>query len=157
MNPRFSYREAAVRGASPLRLVILLYEQAIEDLRRALAAHGHNDIETRTREIKHALLVIGHLQSSLDKERGGQVAENLECFYGQIRMGLVEAQSKQLASLLEKQIALLMQVREAWCGVERVEQVAQIAKAVKTPVMEASPPAPAQAEGNPSSLAEWNA
>jgi flagellar secretion chaperone FliS len=154
MNPRFSYREAAVRGASPLRLVILLYEQAIEDLRRALTAHGGKDVETRTREIKHALLVIGHLQSSLDKERGGHVAVNLERFYDQIRMGLVEAQSKQSASLFEKQIALLMKVREAWCGVEQVEQIAQI---TQKPVMEAGQTAAAQAGGDPSSSAEWNA
>jgi flagellar secretion chaperone FliS len=151
MNPRFSYREAAVRGASPLRLVILLYEQAIEDLRRALAAHGRKDLETRTREIKHALLVLGHLQSSLDKERGGQVAENLERFYSQVRIGLLEAQSKQSASLIEKQIALLMQVREAWCRVEQVEEIAH------KPAMQASQPALPQAEGDPSSLAEWNA
>jgi flagellar secretion chaperone FliS len=148
MNPRFSYREAAVRGASPLRLVILLYEQAIEDLRRAQAAHGRKDLETRTREIKHALLVLGHLQSSLDKERGGQVAENLERFYSQVRIGLLEAQSKQSASLIEKQIALLMQVREAWC---RVEEIAH------KPAMQASQPALPPAEGDPSFLAEWNA
>jgi flagellar secretion chaperone FliS len=152
MNPRFSYREAAVRGASPVRLVILLYEQAVEDLRRALAAHSRKDVETRTREIKHALLVIGHLQSSLDKERGGQVAENLERFYSQVRTSLIEAQSKQSAALLEKQIALLMKVREAWCGAERVEQIAQFAQ---KPAVEASQPAPA--EGDPSLLADWNA
>ena len=34
MDARSSYREVAVRGASPVRLVICLYEQAIEDLRR---------------------------------------------------------------------------------------------------------------------------
>ena len=49
MNPGLSYRETAVAGASPLRLVILMYEQAIQDLRRwqlwdltddVLAQHG---------------------------------------------------------------------------------------------------------------------
>ena len=45
MNPSLSYREAAVAGASPLRLVILLYEQGLEDLRRALAAQNRGDIE----------------------------------------------------------------------------------------------------------------
>ena len=74
MNPQLSYRETAVRGASPIRLIILLYEQVIEDLRRALAALEQGDIEKRTREINHAILVIGHLQATLDKEQGGQVA-----------------------------------------------------------------------------------
>ena len=118
MNPRMSYLEAAVRGASPVRLVILLYEQVIEDLRRAVAEHARGDIEGRTREIDHAMLVLGHLQATLDKEQGGQVATNLERFYEQTRSDLVEAQCKQSAAALEQQISRLMQVRDAWCEVE---------------------------------------
>jgi len=119
MNPGLSYREAAVAGASPVRLVILLYEQAVEDLRRALAAHRRGDIEGRTREINHAILIVGHLQATLDKERGGKVATDLERFYQQLQAGLVEAQGKQSAAGIEQQIAHLMQVHEAWCQVEK--------------------------------------
>ena len=119
MNARLSYREAAVEGASPVRLVILLYEQASEDLRRALGAHRRGEIEGRTRHINHAILVIGYLQASLDKEKGGSVAVNLERFYDQVRSGLVQAQFGQSAEALERQIACLMQVHEAWCEVER--------------------------------------
>jgi flagellar secretion chaperone FliS len=122
MNPRFSYRESAVPGANPVRLVILLYEQAIEDLRRALAAHQREDIELRTREINHAIVVIGHLQATLDKQHGDQVAIHLERFYTQIRAGLIDAQCKQSAMELEKYISLIVQVREAWCEVERVQE-----------------------------------
>jgi len=119
VNPSLSYREAAVAGASPVRLVILLYEQAIEDLRRALASHGRGDIEGRTRELNHAIVVIGHLQATLDYEQGGKVAENLVRFYDQVRAGLVEAQCQQSAARIEQQIAHLMQVRDAWCAVEK--------------------------------------
>jgi flagellar secretion chaperone FliS len=142
-NAGLAYREAAVAGASPVRLVVLLYEQAMENLRRALAAHMRQDIEGRTREINHALLVIGHLQATLDKEQGGKVAENLTRFYEQLRAGLVEAQCKQSAEVLERQISHLMQVYEAWCAVE---------KSLAPP----PPAATAQSHGeSPSS--EWNA
>src|SRR5437763_9876723 len=110
MNPALSYREAAVTGASPRRLVILLYEQAVEDLRRAMAAQNEGDIEGRTREINHALQVIGHLQATLDREQGGKVAEILERFYDMLRSGLMEAQRKQSAGLLERQINHLLRV-----------------------------------------------
>ncbi len=118
MNPGLTYREAAVAGASPVRMVILLYEQAIQDLRRALAAHAHSDIEGRTREINHALLVIGHLQSTLDKDKGGKVADDLARFYEQLRAGLLDAQFRQAPAAIEQQIAQLMLVHEAWCEVE---------------------------------------
>jgi len=119
MNPGLSYREAAVAGANPVRLVILLYEQAVEDLRRAIAAQAKADIEGRTREINHAIQVIGHLQATLDKEQGGKVAEILHRFYEQVRGGLVEAQCRQSVTLIELQITHLLQVHEAWCAVER--------------------------------------
>lgn len=147
MNARMSYLDSSVRGASPVRLVILLYEQAIEDLRRAAAAHARGDIEGRTREIDHGMLVLGHLQATLDKHEGGQVAVNLERFYEQLRRSLVEAQSKQSAVTLEQQISHLMQVRDAWCEVER---------ATSTPPLSPSP-LTTVSEQEPHSSADWNA
>lgn len=138
MDPRLSYREAAVRGAGPVRLVILLYEQAIEDLRRALSALARGDIEGRTRQINHALLVIGHLQASLDKVQGGQVAVNLERFYKQLRAGLLQAQYRQSATLLEQQISHLMLVREAWCEVDRTNAAPAAAPGPVQPPAEAA-------------------
>jgi flagellar secretion chaperone FliS len=119
MDARSSYREAAVRGASPVRLVICLYEQAIEDLRQAVIALEKGDIEERTRKINHAIMILGQLQGSLDMERGAEVAGNLERFYTLIRAGLMEAQFKQSARILEQQISQLVLVYEAWLEVER--------------------------------------
>jgi len=113
-----------VRGATPVRLVILLYEQAIEDLRRALDALRGGNIEARTRALNHAILVISHLQASLDKHQGGQVAIHLERFYGQLRAGILEAQAQQSAALIESQMSQLMLVYEAWREVERSAETA---------------------------------
>jgi len=119
MDAKLSYREQAARGASPVHLVMLLYEQAIEDLHRALVAQRQGQIEERFRQVDHALLVLGYLQATLDKEHGGRVAANLEQFYNQIRAGLMEAQCRQSAQGIEQQISHLMLVREAWEEVER--------------------------------------
>ena len=119
MDARTSYREAAARGARPVQLVVLLYEQCVADLRRAVVALERNDVEARTREINHAIMVIGHLQASLDMEHGGQVARNLSHFYNTVRNGLVEAHTRQSVKALEEQISHLMLVREAWAEVER--------------------------------------
>jgi flagellar secretion chaperone FliS len=119
MDARSSYRESAVRGASPVRLVLCLYEQAIEDLRRAINALGKGNIEARTRLINHALKVIGQLQGTLDMDRGGKVARNLEQFYNLVRAGLVQGQLKQSRRILEQQISQLVTIHEAWLEVER--------------------------------------
>ncbi|SRR5579863_9825568 len=140
MNPGLSYRETSVAGASPVRLVILLYEQAIEDLRRATTAQEAGQIEERTRQINHAILVLGHLQATLDKEQGGRIAVNLERFYNGVRNSLIQAQVQQSANAIREQISFLMQIHEAWCGVEKA----------------LSPPA-AQNASSQTRTSEWNA
>lgn len=133
-----------------MRLVICLYEQAIVDLRRAVMALEQGDIEARTRGINHALTVIAQLQGSLDMQRGGDVAKNLQRFYNAIRAGLVDAQSKQSRVILEQQLSQLMLVHEAWQDVERDT-------AMPKPVP--SPPAPIAPVSSvlQTSSAEWNA
>jgi flagellar secretion chaperone FliS len=138
MDARLFYREATVRCASPARLVVLLYEQALEDLRRALAALHAGDVEARTGAINHAILVIGYLQGSLDMERGGQVSQNLARFYNMIRDGLVEAQRLQSARVIDEQIAHLALVHEAWVEVER-ETSEQTSAPSPAPAAEAAP------------------
>jgi len=121
MDVRLGYRAMAAQGATPLRLVILLYDQAIADLHSALSALARGDIEGRTRMINHAFLVIGYLQGTLNKDHGGKVAEDLERFYGKLRAGLVQAQFRQSEARLRRQLADLMKVREAWEHVDQLQ------------------------------------
>ena len=121
-NPRTAYREDDVRGATAVRLVVLLYEQLVQDLTQALHAIEQNDIEVRTRRINHAILVIGHLQSPLDFANGGKVAQDLDHFYNVLRQNLVQVQFHPSQAGLSQQITDLLAVREAWTEVERAEK-----------------------------------
>jgi flagellar secretion chaperone FliS len=121
MNIQQSYREATVRGASPVQLVVRLYEQMIEDLRQAAVAIEQRQIEQRTKRINHAILVIGHLQSTLDFVSGSKVAQNLDNFYNVLRQNLVQAQFFPSKRALTRQITDLLVVRAAWVKVERAE------------------------------------
>jgi len=144
MDAGFSYRQAAVQGASPVQLVIYLYDQAVDDLRRAISALQKRDAEGRTRAINHALKVIGQLQGTVDVERGGAVAGNLHRFYNAVRRGLSQAQVQQSARMLREQIDQLSTVREAWMEVQRIESC--------------SSPSAAPLSRHPDiRLADWNA
>jgi len=119
MDPRTSYRVVAAQGASPVGLVIQLYEQMIQDLVRAVQALEQNNTEQRTKELNHALTVLGWLQGTLDMRRGGTVAHNLLRFYTCVRARLLEAQARGSQAVLQEQISSLLEVREAWTEVER--------------------------------------
>jgi flagellar secretion chaperone FliS len=160
LNPLKSYRQAAVPGASPVRLIILLYEQIMEDLSRALTALRTHDIQGRTQAINHAVLIIGHLQGALDPERGGKVAENLERFYETMRAGLVDAHARQSASLLEQRFGDFMRVHEAWCEVERLkppELTTTQSETAQPETNQAASAAYPNAAANLSSSAGWHA
>jgi flagellar secretion chaperone FliS len=121
MNIQQSYREASVRGANPVQLVVRLYEQMIEDMRQVAIAIEQNDIMLRTKRIRHAILVIGHLQSSLDFSKGGKVAQDLNRFYDVLRQNLVQVQFHPSKRGVSQAITDLLAVREAWIEVERAE------------------------------------
>ena len=132
-NPRSAYRENDVRGASAVRLVVLLYEQLVQDLRQALQAIEQNDIEERTKRINHAILVIGHLQSPLDFANGGKVAQDLDHFYDVLRQNLVQVQFHPSRAGISQQITDLVAVREAWTEVERAEKSLVATSVTTTP------------------------
>lgn len=104
-----------------MELVIRLYEQLIDDLRHAAMAIEKNDIEARTRSIKHAILVVGYLQSPLDFVRGARVARDLDHFYGVVRQSLLQLQFFPSKHGISQLIVDLLAVREAWIEVERAE------------------------------------
>ena len=117
-----AYRRTDGHSAGPLRLVIMLYEQLIKDLQRAVAAMEKKDIARRTNEIDHALRVVGQLQGTLDMQQGGEVARNLDTLYYTLRACLLQAQMRVLPGELSKQIQILLELREAWVQAERSTQ-----------------------------------
>ncbi len=113
-----NYASESATGVSPLGLVVKLYENIVSDLGRAVIAVRDGDIERRTSQLQHALLLVSHLQNALDLENGGEPARTLEKFYCIARARILEAQIKQSGKILEEVLADFLSVREAWEKVE---------------------------------------
>ena len=119
IDPKRIYQDSSVRGATPIELVVALYNSAIEDMRRAWQAMKQNNLEARAAEVGHALLVIQQLQGTLDFERGGAAARQFEQFYNLIRAKLLEAQMRDSPELMQQQIRFMTEVRDCWTQAER--------------------------------------
>jgi flagellar biosynthetic protein FliS len=109
-----NYRRSAIEGASPIGLVIALYDTLWGDLRRAAEAMNNNDIETRCSELNHGFLVLGQLESWVAPENGGDLAASLTQFYRYLRAKMMEASIKQSPKTLEELMELILHVRSAW-------------------------------------------
>ena len=118
-NAALAYREAASLGASPVGVVVLLYDRLAQDIHAAIATMNSNDVEARSLSINHALLILQQLQGCLDFAAGGTAARQLDSFYSHIRAKLLEAQIRQSPELLVAQAHAIAQVRESWAEVER--------------------------------------
>ncbi len=123
VDPKREYREAAVRNATPVRLILMLYEAAIEDLRRISAAMQDHDVQRRTNEVHHFLRVLNQLQGSLDMERGGEVAANLDRYYGLVRSQLLHAEMNNSTHIVQDMLGQFLSLHQAWLEVDRATNV----------------------------------
>jgi flagellar biosynthetic protein FliS len=109
-----AYQQSAAQGASPIGLLLSLYDTILRDFRRALDAIHRGKIEVRVFELNHALTVIAHLQSVLDFERGAAAAERFNGFYNVTRAMILSVNVDGNPASLQKLIELYTSMRQAW-------------------------------------------
>jgi len=144
-----AYRQSEITGDNPVHLIVLLYDQLLRDLRRALDAFDKQDIPRRCDELDHALLVLAQLQGTLNHESGGEVAQTLDTFYNTVRDSLVLSAVQGSPDLLKQQWQNILSVREAWLEVER-QQTAPAAN----PARQQGPESQSE---RPAGDSEWSA
>jgi flagellar protein FliS len=103
-----------IRTASPEKLVVLLYEGALRQARRARDAHHEGKVGDRGAAISRALAIVAELQHSLDLESGGEIASNLRALYFFVTDRLLEANVTNRVGALDESIQVLETLNEAW-------------------------------------------
>ena len=112
------YQEMEITTADPFELVLILYRGAIQKLKSSLDCFGADCIEQRINKINKAGAMIGELQSTLDFERGQQIALSLGRLYAYMLQRLLEANLQQDPSAVEEVIKLLQTLASAWQEVQ---------------------------------------
>ena len=117
-----TYRETRVKTASQGQLLIMLYDEAVKNLEKALEflnlnTEGKKDpgnIEKISRSILKTQEIITELTASLDFEQGGDIAKNLFSLYTWFNKELLEAnihQDIRKITIVRNQIH---ELRSAW-------------------------------------------
>ena len=113
-HPAHTYRQFSVQGATPLGLVVMLYDGAIAALQRAVTAIEDHDIQKKCHHLNRALAIIVQLEGTLNMELGGEVAQTLKAFYGYARAQAMKANIENSSEILRSLIEKFSTVREAW-------------------------------------------
>jgi flagellar protein FliS len=110
--------ETAIEGVGSVPLAIVLYDQLVQDISRADDALAHRHSEQCATEIGHAVAVVGFLQATCCQKGGCGVTRNSDAFYATLHEKLREAQVRSSRQILAEIQAQLMELREAWIGLE---------------------------------------
>jgi flagellar protein FliS len=121
-NALSAYRETRIKTASQGQLIIMLYDEAVKRLDRALElleldAGGKKDparIEQIGKSITKTQEIVTELMVSLDFEQGGGIAQNLFALYTWFNRELLGANISQDYKRLLTVRNMINELRGAW-------------------------------------------
>jgi flagellar secretion chaperone FliS len=107
--------ETGVAAASPHKLIVMLFEGALVALNTGLMQMKAGQIAEKGLAISKAILIIDSgLRASLDKNVGGEIAENLDALYEYMSGRLLQANLQSDPAILEEVQHLLLELQGAW-------------------------------------------
>ena len=116
-NSAQEYRKNAVLGASPAQLVVMLYDGALRFIEGGRLAMRARDINRQNDALQRAQRIVVELLSTLDHEKGGEIAASLASLYGFVLDRLSAANIEDRESALDEAARTLRELRESWAQV----------------------------------------
>ncbi len=117
------YRANSV-NTSPEQLVVMCYDGMIRFLGITEKAIQEGDIQRKVKHVNKVLAIVEELQSTLDFERGGDIAKNLDRLYNFFSSQLMKVSLDNDLEILAQIRTMLTDLRSSWAKVA-VDQSAQ--------------------------------
>ena len=124
MTTSNKYQQMNVTTASPMELVLMLYDECIRSLEKAEQAfgiQGPERIELINNNLLHAQDIITELAVSLDMEKGGEISGNLQRLYDFMVHHLSHANVQKIAKPITDVKKMMADLRDAWREVAHKE------------------------------------
>ena len=103
-----------IDGASPHSLVKILFDELLLSLDAAALAEGQGDRAKASDKQARAMSILHALESSLDFERGGDIAVGLAQIYREARRLLLLGATERRPDHVEQAHAMIGEIAEAW-------------------------------------------
>lgn len=115
MNPYFKqYQQNQATTASPEKILIMLYDGAVRFVRQAAKGIETGDTAQKCEGISRAMAIIVEFSNSLDREVGGQIADDLDALYYFMTRQLMDVRKSDDVEKLNVVEGLLVDLRETW-------------------------------------------
>lgn len=109
-----AYRKTEVFTSDPRKLVIMCYEGAIGSLKLARESYEAGEFETKARALQKTYDIINELMMSLNLEKGGAIAANLDALYKFMIRHLMMGDLNRDLKAFDQVIGMLEELASAW-------------------------------------------
>ena len=137
------YQASNVNTATPEKLMILLFDAAIQFLMKAKMAIDEHDFKGRSENIDGARKIIRELMRTIDLENGNDVSKMLFKLYNKMAMDLIKANVQRNSQKIDNVMQDLTNIRwgfqkaiEIQSGVSTLDDVMKEQAATQTEVFE---------------------
>ena len=115
-NQLNAYKETNIKTAGQGRLIIMLYDGAINNLKKAteLFPNGHHEFDLINQSIVKAQDIITELMVSLDFDKGDKIAKSLFSLYMYFNDQLMDANMNKNGEALQNVLDMMIELRAAW-------------------------------------------
>ncbi len=103
--------------ADPHQLITMLFDGALERIAIAKGAIERGDIPQKGQRIGQTIAIVDGLRASLNKEAGGELAENLDNLYAYMQQRLLEANLHSDGAILDEVSSLIREIKTAWVAI----------------------------------------
>ncbi len=121
-SPAMQYQkldvQTLVSSASPHKLIGMLFDGACSRLAQARGCAAREDHEGRCRLIGETVSIVNGLQASLDHDKGGELAQNLDALYDYMLRRLYAANRDNDADGLREVLDLVRTLQDAWTAID---------------------------------------
>lgn len=111
-------RENQVASANRHQLIDLLLTGAKDNLNQAVIDIQDNHVQEKCQHLSKAFNIIDGLRLSLDFEKGGEIADNLDQLYEYMQNLIIESNLKNIKAPLEEVDNLLTTLQSGWQNIE---------------------------------------
>lgn len=110
---------AQVSEADPHRLIQMLMEGGLQRIAQAKGAMEYGNVGLKGELIGKAMGIIGGLRDALDKEKGGEIAANLDNLYAFMQQRLTLANLQNDPAMLDEVATTLREIKQGWDGIRQ--------------------------------------
>jgi len=113
-NYQNAYKKASVNTLDQTKLIIMLYDGAIKNASFAVEHMKSGQIEKVHDCLIKTKNIVTELMATLNLDRGGDIAKNLQSLYSYMFSQLIEANMNKKTEPVVVVIDLLKELRAAW-------------------------------------------